>query len=246
MPYIPSERQYRNFAATNFQPVVEQLPEVDGEQEREAEPSYRISGYFTTFNDPYPLFDGYYEEVDPHAFDECDMSDVILQCNHAGLVYSRNRNGSLKLSFDSHGGHMEADLSGSKQGREDIYEMVSNGLIDTMSFGFTIADDGWEWTEDEDGVIHTRITKISKLFDVSVISGFAANPGTEVSARALYDAAIEARSKMAQAADEAAQEAARAAEETEREQLEEQERIAAQTASQRRKRMAAALRLASM
>jgi HK97 family phage prohead protease len=162
------------------------------------------------------------------------------------MVYSRNRNGSLSISFDSHGGHMDADLSGSKQGREDIYEMVSNGLIDTMSFGFTIADDGWEWTEDEDGVIHTRITKISKLFDVSVISGFPANPGTEVSARSLYDAAIEARSKMAQAADEAAQEAARAAEEAEREQQEEQERIAAQAASQRRKRMAAALRLASM
>jgi hypothetical protein len=73
-----------------------------------------------------------------------------------------------------------------------------------------------------------------------------ASEHTDISARSLYDAAIEARSKMAQAADEAAQEAARAAEEAEREQLEEQERIAAQTASQRRKRMAAALRLASM
>ena len=174
------------------------------------------------------------------------MSDVVLQMNHDGFVYARNRNGSLVITSDEHGGHCVADLSGTKQGREDLYEAISNGLIDTMSFGFTIADDGWEWTEDEDGVIHTRITKISKLYDVSPIAGFAANPNTEVSARSLYDAAIEARSKMAQAADEAAQETARAAEEAEREQLEEQERIAAQEAAQRRKRMAAALRLASM
>jgi len=190
MPYRPAERQYRNFAVGSFQPEVR-------ESSDDQKQSYQVRGYFCTFRQPYLLFDDYYEEIDPSAFDECDMSDVVVQLNHSGFVYARNRNGSLKIDVDDHGGHCVADLSGSKQGREDLYEAITNGLIDTMSFGFTIADDGWEWDEDDDGVIHTRITKISKLYDVSPIAGFAANPNTEISARSLYDAVMESKSKKA-------------------------------------------------
>ena len=187
MPFKPDTRQYRNFAVTNFQPVLE-----DGADNQD-EPSYVVRGYFTTFNDPYPLQDDFYETIDRQAFAGCDLSDVIMQVNHDGFVYARTRNDSLKLSFDEHGGYCEADLSGSKQGREDLYEAITNGLIDRMSFGFTIADDGFEWDEDADGVIHSRITRIAKLYDVSAIAGFPANPGTEISARSYLDGAIEAR-----------------------------------------------------
>ena len=127
------------------------------------------------------------------------MSDGILQVNHDGHVYSRTRNGSLKLSFDEHGGIGDADLGGSKQGREELYESISNGLVDRMSFGFTIADDGFEYTGDGEGVCHTRITKINKLFDISAIEGFPANEGTEISARSLHDAITEAERKKAEA-----------------------------------------------
>lgn len=198
MPYRPSDRQYRNFNAGSFAPEVR---EASDNQEQ----SYIVRGYFCTFAEPYELFPGYFEEIDYNAFDECDMSDVLLQVNHDGFVYARNRNGSLRISTDDHGGHCVADLSGSKQGREDLYEAISNGLIDTMSFGFTIADDGFEWEQDDDGIIHTRITKISKLYDVSPIAGFAANPGTEISARSLRDGiveAIERRSKEIAESDE--------------------------------------------
>lgn len=191
MPYRPSDRQYRNFNAGSFAPEVR---EASDNQEQ----SYMVRGYFCTFAEPYELFPGYFEEIDYNAFDECDMSDVLLQVNHDGFVYARNRNGSLRISTDDHGGHCVADLSGSKQGREDLYEAISNGLIDTMSFGFTIADDGFEWEQDDDGIIHTRITKISKLYDVSAIAGFAANPGTEISARSLRDGIIEAIERRSQ------------------------------------------------
>ena len=64
-----------------------------------------------------------------------------------------------------------------------------------MSFGFIIDDDGFEWEEDDEGVIHSRITKISKVFDVSAVS-IPANPNTEISARAYLDGAIEAKRKQ--------------------------------------------------
>lgn len=196
MPFRPNERLYRNFAASNFQPLDREA------QTEEQEPNYRVSGYFTTFGTEYPLYDDVYETIDRHAFDDCDMSDTLLQLNHNGFVYARIRNGSLRISFDEHGGFCEADLSGSKQGREDLYEAITNGLIDRMSFGFTIDDDGFEYTRDENGIFHTRITRINKLFDVSAIAGFPANEGTEISARSYLDAAIEAKRKQEEIAAE--------------------------------------------
>ena len=65
-----------------------------------------------------------------------------------------------------------------------------------MSFGFTIADDGFEYMVDGDGVYHTRITKISKLYDASAIEGFPANDGTEISARSLHEGVLDATRKQ--------------------------------------------------
>ena len=200
MPFQPESRQYRNFSVSNFNAVSR-----DGQEEQDE--SYNVHGYFCTFNDPYELFPGYYEEIDTNAFDECDMSDVIMQVNHDGHVYARTRNNTLKLSFDSHGGIGDADLGMSKLGRENLYESISNGLVDRMSFGFTIADGGFEYTVDGDGVYHTRITKISKLYDISAIEGFPANDGTEISARSLQkginDAIEQKRAAQEQAAKDA-------------------------------------------
>ena len=185
MPYLPESRQYRNFAASNFQPVTR-----DGEGD---EQSYVVRGHFTTFREEYQLFPDFYESIDEHALDEADMSDVIFQLNHEGITMARQRNNTLRVGIDPDGGWCEADLRGCQQGR-DLYEAITNGLIDEMSFGFIIADDGFEWEESEDYVIHSRITKIAKVFDVSAVS-IPANPGTDISARSYVDAAIEAKRK---------------------------------------------------
>jgi len=249
MPYLPESRTYRNFTASNFKPVVRSLPEVgdDASEERVDEPSYKVRGYFTTFSQEYELYPrmgdwpAEYEQIDPHALDGVDTSDTIMQFDHSGAVLARTRNSSLVIGVDEHGGWCEADLSGCQQAR-DLYEAITNGLVDEMSFGFMIADDengkGTTFTRDEQGDYHTTITRISRLYDVSAVS-CPANANTEIHARSAIRSRVESDRL-------AAQEAARAAEEAEREQREEQERIAAQAASQRRKRMAAALRLASM
>lgn len=228
MPFRPEQRQYRNFSVSNFQG----RDDADGAGEQ----SYKVRGYFCTFNEPYELFPDYFEEIDPRAFDGCDMSDVIMQVNHDGHVYARNRNNSLTISVDGHGGICDADLSGSKQGRENLYESITNGLVDRMSFGFTIADDGFEYTVDGDGVYHTRITKIGKLFDVSAIEGFPANDGTEISARSLHDSLVEAAQKK-QEIEQAEEQAAQAA------QAEQEAREAEERSRALRKRQAIALEL---
>lgn len=224
MPFLPETRQYRNFSVSNFQ----SRDNVAGTGD---EKSYRVQGYFCTFNEPYELYPGYFEEIDSRAFDGCDMSDVIMQVNHDGHVYARNRNNSLNISVDAHGGICDADLSGSKQGREELYESITNGLVDRMSFGFTIADDGFEYTVDGEGVYHTRITKINKLFDVSAIEGFPANDGTEISARSLRDSLIEATQKKRELEEREAAEQAEA-----------EQRAADTTALRKRKALALEMR----
>lgn len=207
MPYSP-ERQYRSFAASNFEPVVREAVVDDEGNEVEQAQSYAVRGHFTTFDSEYELLPGFFEKIDPHALDEADMKDVIFQENHEGSPLARIRNGSLRVGIDPDGGWCEADLGGCQRGR-DLYESIQNGLVVEMSFGFTLDEDGFEWDEDEDGNVHSTITRISKVFDVSGVS-IPANPGTDISARAYLDGAIEAKQKQQEMLQRAEQEQAEA------------------------------------
>ena len=163
-----SNREYRTFA------------ELRAAKEEE---SYKIEGYASTF-EPYEMceIDGeiYFERIEPTAFDECDMSDVVLRVDHQGMVYARTSAGTIELDVDSHGLHMIGDLSRTANSRA-LYEEIKAGNYPQMSFAFTVADEG----ERYDKEARTRvITHIRKLYDVSPVS-FPANPGTELHARAL-------------------------------------------------------------
>lgn len=148
-----------------------------------------VEGYATTFNDPYTLYewDGiqYNEQIDRHAFDEADMSDVIFKFDHEGKVFARQKNGTLLLNVDDHGLHVRADLSKTENSRA-MYEDIKAGLVSEMSFAFTVREDSY------DNNTHTRtITKIKKVYDVSAVS-IPANPNTDISARSYFEGVIEA------------------------------------------------------
>lgn len=146
-----------------------------------------VDGYATTFDSPYLLYtDGKYqvwEQVDRNAFQDTDQSDVIFQYDHAGMVYARTRNKTLQLSEDDHGLKVMADL-GSTEASRGIWEAINTGLIDRMSFAFTVTGDRYEEEELENGdtKLLRTITKIGKLYDVSAVS-FPANEQTSISAR---------------------------------------------------------------
>lgn len=155
--------------------------------EQGEEKNYVVDGYATTFDEPYELYrDGKYivmEVVDRHAFDETYMDDVIFQYDHSGMVYARTRNKTLVLEDNDHGLKVTADL-GSTEASRGVWDAIDKGLIDRMSFAFTVTGDSYEEEEQENGdIILTRtIKKIGRLYDVSAVS-FPANEGTSISAR---------------------------------------------------------------
>lgn len=157
-----------------------------------------VEGYASTF-EPYVLWhEGdveVREQIDPHAFDNADMTDVIMQYDHEGRVYARQSNGTLDLSVDDHGLKVRADLS-KTAGSRQLYEDIKSGMITQMSFAFTIAEDDYDQKQ------HLRsIRSVRRVYDVSAVS-IPANPGTEIAARSYFDGVIEAERAERLAAEE--------------------------------------------
>ena len=149
---------------------------------------YTVEGYATTFDEPYFLYRidediVVYEQISSKAFEETDMTDVIMQYDHEGHVYARLSNDTMKLSFDEHGLKVEANLSGTTIGRQ-LQEEIDGGYTCKMSWGFSIIPDSdtVELIEEKDGVRKylRTITKVEKIYDVSAVS-LPANDMTEIS-----------------------------------------------------------------
>ncbi len=175
MPVKLGEREYRAMAL---------LTPPTEERQKLIESDYYVDGYMTTFNQPYPLWGEWREQVDPHAFEGADVSDVIFQYDHEGMVLARNRNATLILKPDDHGGFIAADLSKSEQGRQ-LHEAIDNGLVDRMSFAFIVAEEDVDY----DAKLRT-IVRFKKIYDVSAVS-IPANDATSISARSFTDGVIE-------------------------------------------------------
>lgn len=134
------------------------------EPKEEGSDELEIKGYAAVFNSP-ETYD-YTEVIDSHAFDETDMSDVVLRYNHndSFLVLARTRNDSLKLDVDDKGLMIDAVLQNNITDHVNVYNAIDSGLIDKQSFAFTVEEDSYDYDTD------TRIIlRIGKLFDVSVV-----------------------------------------------------------------------------
>lgn len=139
--------------------------------------SRQVEGYAVVFNTPTDL--GWFtEEIDSHAFDNTDMSNVYLLGNHdENIVLAGTSNGSLNWKIDERGLYQTSDIIDTSMG-EDWLKLVKNGLINKQSFAFTIAKDGEEWTE-RNGKEHRIIRSIEKLYDLSLVT-YPAYPTTNV------------------------------------------------------------------
>lgn len=156
-----------------------------------------IEGYPVVFDKEAHIegwFGDFYEQVDRHAFDEADISDVVLKVNHNDnfLPMARTRNKSLTLTPDDKGLFIHAELVDTTENR-DVYKMVKSGLLTEGSFAFTVADD---IEEKKDGKIHRTITKVGKLFDVAICTNGAYGDMTEIYARSYESLESVKRSKL--------------------------------------------------
>ena len=145
--------------------------------------NYYVEGYASTFDSPYELGrdldnNPYYEVISSRALDGADMSDVIMQFDHAGMVAARQRNNTLLVQPDSHGIFIAADLSKSEFAR-NLYESIANGLVDKMSWAFTPDYDSMTY---DDETRTQTINKVFRVFDVSAVS-LPADEDTDISAR---------------------------------------------------------------
>lgn len=181
---IKNDREYRSFEI------------MKRAKEEGKEDSFIVEGYASTFEE-YELWEDdemiLRERIEPTAFDEADMNDVVFLLDHAGRVYARTKNETIKLTTDEKGLFTRTDLSKTSASRS-VYEDIEAGNYSQMSFAFTVAADRFEEKRAEgEKTIYTRIIdRIAKVFDVSAV-GFPANPTTNigVATRSAFDGAIE-------------------------------------------------------
>jgi len=131
-----------------------------------------IEGYAITFDQPATHEYGNYkftETIRRGSLDFADMKDVPLRYNHndTWIIIARTRNKSLQLIIDDIGLKIRAELIDT-QSNIDIYKSIQAGLIDKMSFSFTVAEKGDTWTYGANETFR-EVTSINRLYDVSVV-----------------------------------------------------------------------------
>lgn len=146
-----------------------------------------IEGKAITFDDATVLFvhEGteYKEIISRGALDNADLSYAYLKYNHSSniMAMARTKNNTLQIEVRNDGVWIKAILANTTAGR-DLYELVRSGIIDKMSFAFTIKDETY------DKATHTwTVRKIDKLYDVAAVE-IPAYENTLLFARRLGDA----------------------------------------------------------
>lgn len=152
---------------------------------REDEGKMILEGYAILFEEETLIGDeehGFKEIIDKNALNETLMKDVPMKYNHMDnfLIIARTKNKSLTLSVDDKGLKIHAELLDTSS-NQDVYKMVKAGLLDKMSFAFTVAKQSW----DRSGKTPIRrILGIERLYDVSVVD-LPAYEATSIYARSL-------------------------------------------------------------
>lgn len=138
------------------------------DEESEEETGKTISGYALKFGEPSKDLGGFVEVITPEALKDVDFSNCFLLYDHD---YSKPlasvKNDTLKIEVDDVGLHFEATLNGTTYAK-DVYENVSTGVVDSMSFGFELGLDSFD--EDEEGTVKRSIKNIKNVPEVSVVT----------------------------------------------------------------------------
>ena len=127
-----------------------------------------VVGYAAVFRLPSRDL-GFIETVEPDAFADADMTDVLASRDHDDrLLLAHVKSGTLKLSIDSVGLAYAFELADSPLAH-DVRASVKRGDIVGASFAFRVASDGDEWAVDEStGTVVRRILSIAEVYDVTL------------------------------------------------------------------------------
>lgn len=151
----------------------------------ETEDKMILEGYAIVFDQETMIGDeerGFKEVISRDSLSKTNMKDVPMKYNHMDsfLILARTKNKSLSLSVDEHGLKVRAELLNTTT-NADVYKMVKAGLLDKMSFAFTVKKQSWDRNSK---IPLRRIEEIDRLFDVSVVD-LPAYEGTSIYSRSL-------------------------------------------------------------
>lgn len=139
-------------------------------------------GYAAVFNsesEPLP----FREKILPGAFSRSlrSRNNVKMFVNHnMDQVLASSRAGTLKLTEDSRGLLVEADLPPTTYAK-DLSIMMRRGDVDSMSFGFSVPRNGDIWNEERT----ERTLKEVRLHEVSIVTSFPAYAATTAQVRTI-------------------------------------------------------------
>lgn len=167
-----ADREVRTFDVCEFR-----IERRDGE-------APRIVGHAAVFNQLSEDLGGFREQIAPGAFSAAIKEDDIraLFNHNPDHVLGRNRAGTLSLREDDKGLAIEIVPPDTQMAR-DLMISMDRGDITQMSFGFRVRPNGYNWAEDNDGVVIRTLTAV-RLFDVSPVT-YPAYPQTDVAVRSL-------------------------------------------------------------
>lgn len=151
----------------------------------ETEEKMVLEGYAIVFEEETLIGDeerGFKELISKNSLKNTNMKDVPMKYNHCDsvLILARTKNKSLTLSVDEKGLKVRAELINTNS-NSDVYKMVKAGLLDKMSFAFTVKKQSWDRSGD---IPVRRIEEIDRLYDVSVVD-LPAYDGTSIYSRSL-------------------------------------------------------------
>lgn len=137
------------------------------EEKQEGGKKLVLRGYPILFNTETIIYDWYYGEIRetilPTALEGTDLTDVYLITGHniePDKVLGRN-GVNMRLEVDETGLFFECELPNTQHAR-DIYNLVEQGLVDGMSFGFRCSDQVNEET------MTRTITHIDELLEITI------------------------------------------------------------------------------
>ena len=162
-----------------------------------------LQGYAAIFDSPSEDLGGFREVLAPGCFTRAlespDLSCHLLWNHDPSTVFASTRNGTLELVQDGKGLRMWARVDMQDPDAQRVVGKVRSGLVDQMSFAFTVSDEGEEW-EMRDGKPWRTISQVSGLYDASVVTEPAYRATkVEVLERALRSGRVpQARASVAQ------------------------------------------------
>lgn len=135
------------------------------EEKQEGGKKLVLRGYPILFNVETKIYDFWYGEVQetilPTALDGTDLTNVYLLTGHNPDNLLGRTGVNMRVEVDETGLFFECELPNTQLAR-DIYNLVEQGILDGMSFGFTCSDEVNCETK-------TRtITCIDELFEITI------------------------------------------------------------------------------